>query len=123
MLSGGTTYELRNFHTPQDVDVRFRLNSCKTPTNWFKSDTDVLSAFQLLNIDDSELSIVTVAGSVGLYREATALKYLSLSTSSLLRTAVVGDDSQVVFDRGMVTNMILVLQTGLAALCHCQTSA
>ena len=29
MLSGGTTYESRNFHTPQDVNVCFYLSSCE----------------------------------------------------------------------------------------------
>ena len=85
MLSGGTSYDSRNFHTPQDVDVRNCLSSCKTPTSWFMSGPDVLSAYRLLNLDGSKLSIVNVAWSMGLYREATVLVYLGLSTSSLLK--------------------------------------
>ena len=65
MLSGGTSYDSRNFHTPQDMDVRNCLSSCKTPTSWFMSGPDVLSAYQLLNLDGSKLSIVNVAWSMG----------------------------------------------------------
>ena len=57
---------------------------------------DTNELVQVWHRNGSELSIVNVTRSVGLYREATALEYLGLSTSSLADSAgpVLGDLSQ-----------------------------